>query len=115
MPICRSFYVSIFSSSWVETAKKVAEKGMAHCHLAIYSKVLISSTNKRSKKYFTNSQRWDSAADGLAQSLDSPVMILDSISVTSDVRALEPRTRWVWIWIVFFFFPISQERGPPAS
>ena len=73
------------------------------------------STNKRSKKCFTNSQHWDSAADGLAQSLDSPVIILDLISVTSDVRALEPRTRWVWIRVVFFFFPISQERGPPAS
>ena len=27
------------SSSWLATAKRVVEEGMAHCHLAIYSKV----------------------------------------------------------------------------
>ena len=36
------------SSSWVATAKQVADKGMAHCHLAIYSKVLDQPTNQSS-------------------------------------------------------------------
>ena len=39
-------------------------------------------------------QRWAPLVDQLADSLDSPVVILDSIPKTSDVRPIEPKTRW---------------------
>ena len=43
------------------------------------------------RKFF--SQRWAPTVDQLADSLDSPVIVLDSIPKTADVRTIEPKTR----------------------
>ena len=92
-PISFLLNPKIKSSSWVAIAKQVADQGMAHCHLAIYSKVLNQST----KAIFHNDKLiqkpWAPNVHQLLHSLDSPVLIFDTVSETSDVRALEPKTR----------------------
>ena len=102
--ICNfSFNLRINSSSWLATAKQVADEGMAHCHLAIYSKVLNVD---QSKQAFHNDEliqmypqhlSWAPETHQLVRSLDSPVLVLDTVPKASDARVLEPKTRWILI------------------